>query len=175
MSEQNLTHNDNKLASNGNLTTGIILIAIGVGLLVFRLVSLEGLFPLVLGLGFTLAGILKRSAGLLVPGGIIGGAGLGIVVMENNWLAPMGSVDGGGAFLLVMSIGWFSITLLSKLFTDETQLWALIPASAMALIGGLVLMGERGLEILEVMGMYWPLILVGIGLWILIGWWKERK
>ncbi len=175
MSEQNLTHNDKKLASNGNLTTGIILIAIGVGLLVFRLVSLEGLFPLVLGLGFTLAGILKRSAGLLVPGGIIGGAGLGIVVMENNWLAPMGSVDGGGAFLLVMSIGWFGITLLSKLFTDETQVWALIPASAMALIGGLVLMGEQGLEILKVMGMYWPLILVGIGLWILIGWWKERK
>ena len=175
MSEQKLTTTETKSVSKDNFATGIILIAIGVGLLVFRLVSLEGFFPLAMGLIFILAGILKRSAGLIIPGGIIGGAGLGIVVMENNWLAPMGSVDGGGVFLLVMSLGWFSITILSKLFTDETQVWALIPATAMALIGGLVLMGEQGLEVLKVMGTYWPLILVAIGLWILFGWWKNRQ
>ena len=175
MSEQNLVNNETKQSAKGNLTTGIILIAIGVGLLVFRLISLEGIFPLVLGLGFTLAGILKRSAGLLIPGGIIGGAGLGILVMENNWLAPMGSVAGGGVFLLVMSLGWFGITLLSKLFTNETQVWALFPGAGMALIGGLVLMGEQGLKVLEVIGTYWPLILVAIGLRILYGWWKGRS
>lgn len=175
MSEQKLATPETKPVSKDNFTTGIILIAIGVGLLVFRLVSLEGFFPLALGLGFTIAGIMKRSAGLLIPGGIIGGAGLGIVVMENNWLAPMGSVAGGGVFLLVMSLGWFSITLLSKLFTNETQVWALFPGAGMALIGGLVMMGERGLKVLEIMGTYWPLILVAIGLWILYGWWKGRS
>ena len=175
MSEQSFTTNETKPAARGNLTTGVILIAIGVGLMVFRLVSMEGLFPLVLGLGFITAGILKRSAGLLIPGGIIGGAGLGIVVMENNWLASNGTTEGGGVFLLVMALGWFSITLLSKLFTSETQLWALIPGSVMALIGGLVMMGEQGLKVLEVLGTYWPLILVAIGAWILIGWWKGRR
>lgn len=174
MSEQNLTTTGPKPDSKGNLTTGIILIAIGLGLLIFRLASLEGFFPLALGLGFIMAGIVQRKAGLLIPGGIIGGAGLGIVVMENNWLAPMGSAAGGGVFLLVMSLGWFSITLLSKLFTDETQVWALFPGAGMALIGGLVLMGEQGLQILQVLGTYWPLILVAIGLWSLYGWWKGR-
>jgi hypothetical protein len=94
--------------------------------------------------------------------------------MESNWLAPMGSVNSGGIFLLVMSLGWFSITILSKLFTDDTQVWALIPATIMALIGGLVLMGEQGLRILQVLGNYWPLILVVIGLHILYRWWKAR-
>jgi hypothetical protein len=174
MSEQNVTTTVTK-STNGRLTTGIILIAIGLGLLVFRLVSLEEYLPLVLGLGLTIAGILRRKAGLIIPGGIIGGAGLGTVVMTNNWLAPMSSVAGGGVFLLVMSLGWFSITLLSKLFTDETQVWALFPGAGMALIGGLVLMGEQGLKVLEVMGAYWPLILVVIGLRILYQWWKARS
>ncbi len=174
MSEQNLITNETKPASKGSLTTGIILIAIGLGLLLSHLVSLEGYGPLVLGLGLIIAGILKREVGFLIPGGIIGGSGLGIVAMENNWLAPMGSEAGGGVFLLVMSLGWFSITLLSKLFTDKTQLWALFPATAMALIGGLVLMGEQGLKVLEVLGTYWPLILVAIGLRILYRWWKAR-
>jgi hypothetical protein len=174
MSEQKLTTTGTKPVSKDNLTTGIILIVIGVGLLIFRLVSLEGFFPLALGLIFIIAGILKRSAGLIIPGGIIGGAGLGTVAMMNNWLAPMGSAAGGGVFLLVMSLGWFSITLLSKLFTDETQVWALFPGAAMALIGGLVLMGEQGLRVLEVMGTYWPLILVAVGMWVLYGVWKNR-
>ncbi len=175
MSDQNITPIVTKPAAKGGFSTGIILVAIGLGLLATQLFSWAEFFPLVLGLGLITAGIWTRKAGLIIPGGIIGGAGLGMVVMENNWLAPMGSVAGGGVFLLAMSLGWFSITLLSKLFTDETQTWALFPGACRALIGGLVLMGEQGLVILKAIGTYWPLILVAVGLRILYRWNKNRS
>ncbi len=172
MSVQNVS---NKPAAKNGLTAGIILIGLGLGMLVSHWLSLDLFLPLGLGLIFTIAGILRRKAGLLIPGGIIGGTGLAILVMENNWLAPMGSVAGGGVFLLVMSLGWFGITLFSKVFTDDLQVWPLFPGAGMALIGGLVLMGEKGLKILEILGTYWPLALVAVGISILYRWWKDRK
>jgi hypothetical protein len=174
MSEQNVVA-INKPDRKGSLTTGIILITIGLGMLVSRWLPIDYLFPLALGLGFIIAGIFKRSAGLLIPGGIIGGVGLAILVMENNWFAPMGSVAGGGVFLVTMSLGWFAIIVLSRLFTAEPQTWPIFPGLAMALIGALVLMGERGLQILEIASAYWPLILVAVGLSILFRSWKERQ
>ncbi len=175
MSVQNVSNIVDRPAKKNGLTAGITLIVIGLGLLASQWFLLAQYIPLGLGLIFTIAGILNRKAGLLIPGGIIGGAGLGILVMTNNWFAPMGSVAGGGVFLLVMSLGWFGITLLSKLFTDDTQVWPLFPGACMALIGGLVLMGERGFQILEVIGAYWPLALVAAGLSILYRWWRDQK
>jgi hypothetical protein len=176
MTVQNLNETtNNPVDRKGKLTGGIILITIGLGLLIFQWVSLEMFFPLMIGLVFILAGILNRSAGLLIPGGIVGGVGLGIMAMENTWFAPVGTTEGGGIFLLAMSLGWFSIILLSKLFTDETQVWPVFPGGAMALIGGLILMGEAGLQILEVLGTFWPVILVVIGLSLLFNWWKSRE
>ncbi len=175
MTLQNATTTITKPARKGGLTTGIILITIGLGLLVSRWLPIDYLFPLALGLGFIIAGIARRSAGLLIPGGIIGGAGLATLVMENNWFAPMGSVAAGGVFLITMSLGWFAIIVLSKLFTADPQIWPIFPGLAMAIIGALVLMGERGLKILEIAGFYWPLILVAVGLSILYRWWKERR
>ncbi len=174
MSEQNFVVTTDKPARKNGLTAGIILIVIGLGLLVSRWLPIDYLFPLALGLGFIVAGIARRSAGLLIPGGIIGGAGLATLVMENNWFAPMGSVVSGGVFLITMSLGWFAIIVLSRFFTAEPQTWPIFPGLAMALIGALVLMGERGLQILEIAGIYWPLILVVIGLSILYRSWKER-
>ncbi len=174
MSDQNLIVSENKSTKNG-LTAGVILIVIGLGMLLFQLIDQPLLFPLALGTVFLAAGIVTRKAGLLVPGGIIGGVGLGALFIETGWLYPTGSVESGGVFLIAFSMGWFLITLLSKLFTSETQTWALIPGGIIAAIGGLVLMGQTGLGILEVAGRFWPVILVVIGLRIIYGWWKERK
>lgn len=173
MSEQ--TANTTTNSKKGSLTGGLILVGIGVGLLLSQLTHLEWLFPLALGLAFLIAGIMTRKAGLIIPGGIIGGVGLGVIAVDNAWFAPENSTASGGVFLLAFSIGWFLITVLSKLFTDETQIWALIPGGIMALIGTLVLMGEMGLKILEQIGFFWPVILIVIGLAILFGWWKERR
>lgn len=176
MSVENVNVKSTKTGdSKGKLVTGVILIAIGLGTMAMQWIPIGWIFPLVLGLGFITAGILTRKAGLLIPGGIIGGAGLGIVAMENNLFASMGSTESGGIFLVAMSLGWFSIILLSKLFTDETQVWPVFPGGAMLLIGGLVLMGEVGLKILEVLGTYWPVVLVAIGVWMLFKWQRQAK
>ncbi len=157
------------------LAGGILLTGIGLGLLIFQLVGLPELFPILLGVVFLVAGIVTRKAALIIPGGIIGGAGLGTLSTVYGWFYPTSSVEAGGVFLLLFSIGWFSITLFTFLFTNDHQIWPLIPGGVMVLIGGAVLMGERGLRILEIVGTFWPLILVIIGLSILWGWWKERK
>jgi len=174
MSEHNLSISENKPAKNG-LTAGVILVIIGLGMLLFQLIDRPLLFPLVLGSVFLAAGIITRKAGLLIPGGIIGGVGLGALLTQTSWLYPAGSVESGGVFLIAFSLGWFLITLLSKLFTSETQTWALIPGAIIAAIGGLVLMGQTGLGILEAAGRFWPVILVIIGLKIIYEWWKEQK
>jgi hypothetical protein len=159
----------------GILTGGVILITIGLGLLLFKWIALEMYFPLLLGLIFVMAGIVNRNAGFMIPGGIVGGVGLGVLAVESGWFAAQGTQESGGMFLLAMSIGWFAIILLTKLFTSETQVWPVFPGAAMALIGGLILLGESGLHILEMLGTYWPLILVAVGLSLLYKWWKSAR
>jgi hypothetical protein len=176
MSEQNVINTQSKNTdTKGALTAGIILVTIGLGLLIFNTFDIGMYFPLALGLVFLIAGIVTRNAGLLIPGGIIGGVGLGTISTVNGWFFPTNSVESGGVFLLFFALGWFLITLLSKLFTSDTQTWSMIPGSVMVVIGGLVLMGERGTNILMMMGKYWPVVLVVIGASILIGWWRDRK
>lgn len=175
MSQNNAFSNETKIGTKNSPTAGIILVGIGLGLLIFQVTNLAMYFPLVLGATFLAAGMLTRKAGLLIPGGIIGGVGLGAVAVDSDWFFPTGAVETGGVILVAMALGWFSITVLSKIFTSETQTWALIPGAIMAFIGGLILMGSNGLRILEIAGKYWPAILVLIGLAILFNWWKERK
>jgi hypothetical protein len=75
--------------------------------------------------------------------------------------------------MLAFAAGWFSIVLLSKVFTSEPQWWAIIPGSIMALIGAAVLgVGLAGTT-LEVLNYAWPLGLVALGIWIIVG--KRRE
>ncbi len=162
-------------APRKGLAGGIILVAVGLMLLAGQFFEL-GIWPiLALGLIFLLAGVLSHKAGLLIPGGILSGCGAAIIAIQNNWPYTEGTPESSGGFLLIFSLGWFAITLLSKLFTRDTQTWALIPGGIMALIGGLVLMGPTGLEILKVLGSYWPIILILIGGWTLYKVWRDRQ
>jgi hypothetical protein len=167
--------NSKPVAKKNSLAAGIILVAIGLGLLLFQIVGEATYFPLVLGGIFLVAGVATRKPGFIIPGGIISGVGLGAIATMNSWFYPTNSVESGGVFLLFFSIGWFAITLLTALFTAEKHTWALVPGTIMAGIGGLVLMGERGTKILETLGTYWPAILVIIGAAILIKAWRNNK
>jgi hypothetical protein len=157
------THADRR----NTVAAGIILIAAGAGLLFFQKFELFQYFMLVLGLGMTLLGILTRTAGWMIPGGIVGGIGLGIALLESPLTGTQPSVDEGGLFLMCMAAGFASITLFTKLFAGESHPWALIPAGVMAFIGGMVLLDEPGLKVLEVVGSYWPVTLILVGGYIL--------
>ena len=127
-----------------------------------------------LGALFLLAGILTREAGWIIPGGIVSGIGWGIVLIAGPRQLVEGDAE-GGLFMLAFAAGWASITLLTAIFTDETHWWALIPAAILALIGTAVLTGGIFMDILELAGKLWPLVLITIGIAILIGASKSRN
>jgi hypothetical protein len=149
------------------ISTALMLIGIGVFLIAAQVFDIGVLVLLGLGAAFTLWGILTRAAGLLIPGGILNGIGLGALTIEQ--LLP--NLDGdaeGGVFLLCFALGWASIALLSAIFTSDRQWWALVPATILALIGGAVLGGGIWARALELASDYWPLVLVVIGAWMLL-------
>lgn len=133
---------------NKNVGIGLGLIGIGAFLLLSNWLELGIFFVLGLGLVFLAWGLLTRTAGLLIPGGILSGIGAGIILLDG----PLVTVDDelrGGAFLIAFAIGWFSITLLSRWFTREPQWWALIPGSILGGIGAFVLLVNGPLQTLD--------------------------
>jgi hypothetical protein len=125
--------------------TGIVLVSVGLVLFAGQIFDL-GLWILpALAVGFIAAGIATRQAGWFIPGGILSGIALGGGLAEAKLVS--GDAE-GGIFLLSFALGWVSIHLLSQLFTRTAQRWALIPAGIMAIIGGAVLLGERGERLL---------------------------
>jgi len=175
MSQNNALTTENKPTTKHSLSSGLILVGIGAGLLLMQFIDMAMYIPILIALVFLVAGLVTRNAGLFIPSGIIGGVGLGVLSTVYSWFFPTNSVESGGVFLLFFASGWFSIPLLSRVFSRESNLWALIPGAVMAAIGGLILAGQQGLHFLEIAGKFWPVILMVIGLVILIGWWKEHK
>jgi hypothetical protein len=163
----NITHSTNRREA---MVGGTLLIAIGLLVLLAQNVQAEMLallFLPALGGLFLIAGIMGRQVGFIIPGGILMGIGLGTVFTQNPALAASETAQ-GGVFFIGFALGWFLITVLSKLFTNETQWWALIPGTIMALIGGALMLGGAALNLLEFAGRWWPLILVALGLAIIM-------
>ncbi len=149
---------------------GALLVAIGLLVLLAQNVQAETLgllFLPALGGLFLIAGIVGRQAGFIIPGGVLTGIGLGAIFTENPALAAT-KLAQGGVFFIGFALGWFLITVLSKLFTPNTQWWALIPGAIMVLIGGALMLGGTALNVLEFVGRWWPLILVALGLVIIV-------
>jgi hypothetical protein len=114
-----------------------------------------------IGALFMLSGILTRNEGLMVPGGILGGIGLGAYLVGGpfTWDSEL---QQGGVFLMAFALGWVSITVISALFAKRIT-WALIPAAILAAIGGALYFGGIFMDVLEVAGKLWPLAMVVAG------------
>jgi hypothetical protein len=158
----------------GQWVGGLFLIGLGLLFLLNQFTDLPGLenvaiyFVLVLGIIFLAWGVLSREAGLMVPGGILTGIGLGIALVAGPFAVASGD-RGGGIFMGAFALGWVLITIFTALFTDETMWWPLIPAAIMALVsGGLLVQGPFWVA-LEWVGKLWPLALILGGIAILFG------
>jgi len=154
-----------------NLIGGLILIALGTLALFnqfFEIPALENIaigFVAILGAIFLAAGVIKREAGFLIPGGILSGIGWGIILIAGPWFQRfVHSQAEGGIFMLAFAAGWVSITIFTALFAEETHWWALIPGGIMALIGGALFFQGGFLTALELLGSWWPLILIVMGI-----------
>lgn len=152
------------------LAGGLVLIAIGLLTLLgqLNLSAQIGMFFIpALAVIFLVGGLISRTFGLVIPGGILGGIGLGIALIEGP-LAGAAEPTRGAIFLLAFAAGWLLIALLSHFTASAFQWWPLIPASVLAAIGGLLLAGETGQQVLKVIGYAWPVVLIAVGAWIIL-------
>jgi hypothetical protein len=152
------------------LIAGIALIALGLLALLPQFVDLDNialLFLPALALVFLAWGLATRTLGLIIPGGILAGIGLGVYLMTEPF-ADLGGAVQPGVFLLAFSAGWALISLLSLATDEGFQWWPLIPGGIIGLVGLFLMMGEAGLQVLQLIGLAWPVALIGLGIYILL-------
>lgn len=152
------------------LIAGIALIVIGLLTLTAQAFDLNDFSLLVLptlAVIFLIWGLMTRTFGLIIPGGILGGLGLGTLLIELPWL-HLSDTTKGGVFLLTFAAGWVLITLLSFFTCARWQWWPLIPGGILAAIGGILLTGATGQKLLEALAYVWPIALILLGLYLLV-------
>jgi predicted membrane protein len=75
-------------------------------------------------------------------------------------------------FLVVFGLGWFLIVLLTAVFTNQTQWWALIPGGIIGFVGLAILFGGVFMKTLTAVSFLWPVVLIIVGVYVL---WKARQ
>ncbi len=157
--------------ARGRIFAGILLIAVGLlalAAIFFDISATLGLLILPgMGLAFVVWGLLSRESGLLIPGGILSGIGVGTLLITGPFQNSSGEVQ-GGIFMLAFAAGWFLIPILSQISTGDNHWWALIPGALMAIIGGGLLFGGVAFAVLQFLGRIWPVFLILGGLFLLL-------
>lgn len=144
----------------GQLVAGGVLVVLGIGLLALQFVEGFGdaVFFFFLG-GLFVAGYLyRRKFGLLIPGGILLGLGLGR-------LGEGGLFEGDGFGSIGLGIGFISIYVIALVYQRDSHWWPLIPGAVLVLRG----ISQNNAELDALLKIGWPLILVVVGLIVLAG------
>jgi hypothetical protein len=147
---------------------GVILILVGLGLLAARFFPawFDGLtWPwFIIGLGalFLLVGLLTREGGFLIPAAIVAGVG-GILL----WQTRTGDWD-SWAYMWTLIPGFIGFGMLIGGLIDPKMAPARSGAFILMLISliGFGLFGGLGMD-LELLR-YWPVLLIGLGVWFVI-------
>ena len=145
-----------------NTMPALVLIGLGVVLLMAQLTGVgpEAIVALI-GAGFLLAYAVSRQYGLLIPGGIMTGLGIGIIV-ETQAVGSRGE-----PVLLGLGLGFLAIYAVDAVVRRSDALWwPVIPGGILATLGVLIGTGREGW--LENAGTWWPAILIVIGGLILL-------
>jgi len=138
----------------GALTFGAVLVTVGAVLLAGRLnhVVAAGGPALWLGAGFPVWWIFSGNYGLLVPAGVLGGLGAGLMLGEAGFY--------GNAVALGLGAGFVAIYLLDLLRQRRrSSWWPLVPGAALIAMG--LLQNTTGWGGLGDLG--WPLFLIVAG------------
>jgi hypothetical protein len=141
---------------------GVILIALGALFFVVQLTDVgEQAVVAVIGGAFLVAYAFTRQYGFLVPGGIMTGLGLGIVLQNQ------GTLEEGGVVVIGLGAGFLSIYVIDLLVRGSSALWwPIIPGGILTAIG--VLIETNQTEILAELQWAWPLVLIAIGVIVLL-------
>lgn len=135
---------------------GVLLILLGGLLLAVTRTGLGGeVVPAAIGVAFLIAWAATRQYGLLVPGGILTGLGIGILAQEQS------GYDG----LVVLGLGLgFLLILLGD--PGAGRWWPLIPGGILTVIG-FVALADQGGWVGDV-ARWWPALLIVAGVWFLL-------
>lgn len=150
---------------------GVVLVIVGLFYLSDHFVpGLERFIPLFVGLALVGVFLLIRTRGALVPGGVLCGVGVGTIIATQP-----DSPYGGGAFLISVGGGFLVVSLLATMYQlREARIWPLVPGIVLVTLGVVILAANQGRAVLDVAVNWWPVLLVAIGAWVLVGAQRER-
>ncbi|MBM3129877.1 MAG: hypothetical protein FJ009_14790 [Chloroflexi bacterium] len=152
--------------NRARMIPGLILIVLGIAFLLGQYFEFgPALFLVLLGLVFLIPYVFTRSYGLLIPGCILAGIGIGLVFDR----PPLGTAI---AVPIGLGLGFIAIFVIHLIVARSSHWWPLIPGGILVLVG--VAEGVPQAQTLIEKG--WPLVLVLIGLLILAGqFWLSRR
>ncbi len=144
--------------NRSRLIPGLILIVLGIAFLLMQYFEFgPGLFLVLLGLVFLVPYVLTRSYGLLIPGCILVGIGIGLVFergFRTEITVPLG-----------LGLGFIAIYVVQLIVARGSHWWPLIPGGILVLTG----IAEGAPQAAMLLEKGWPLVLIAIGLAILVG------
>ena len=144
----------------GRLFAGAILVLLGLGLFAVQFVEGfgEALILFLIGGAFVAGYLYRRAYGLLIPGCILIGIGLGSL--------GEGTVFGVGDLSSIgLGLGFIAIYVIALVYQGESHWWPLIPGGILVLLG--LAAGSKAFE--QLLSVGWPLIIVFVGLILLAG------
>jgi hypothetical protein len=163
-------------SNRGGIVGGLILILLGLGFLVqqaFPDYFSGWLFLVGLALIFLVAYIATRQYGYLIPGCILMGLGIPLAVVQiqtsqMGWYVSSLSLDEGGLVVLGLGLGFVAIYVIDLLVSRGRPggWWPLIPGGIVTLAGLAIL--SQNEQWLDSIGMWWPVIFIIIGCWIIV-------
>jgi hypothetical protein len=153
-----ITKMDEKRQSS--LVAGSILILLGVGFFALRFMEGygEAMIFFLIGGAFMAGYLFRRSYGLLIPGGILLGLGLGSI--GESVFQSFGDISQIG-----LGVGFVSIYVIHLIYVGKSHWWPLIPGGILIVTG----LASASKDFERILSVGWPLMLIFAGLIILAG------
>jgi hypothetical protein len=173
MNTETQTNNKTNVSRlTGSLIGGVILVVLGLFALVEPRLDFDlGLYILpTLGIVFLAWGLVTRSNGLLIPGGILLGIGSGVLLSEGPF-SYLPENQNAGVIISAFACGWVLISLLSiavERNVRKMMWWPLIPAAVLGITGASMLQGGFFTTIVDILSVAWPVFMIAAGLYLIL-------
>ena len=139
---------------------GLVIAGIGLFFLAGQLEPDIGRFAtMFIGLALLAVFVVTREYGFLVPGSILTGIGIGIVLDS----AASGEAE-SGVMMLALAGGFLGIWVIGSIYRlPQNHWWPLIPGGILTIIGLVQISGTDVAETLRL----WPILLIILGAFVL--------
>ena len=157
--------------SRDRIVLAVILIIVGLGGIASQALEgrpdVGGWVVLLIGLTFLGAYVYSRKYGFLVPGGIMSGLGVGIILQQSLMVSGEQS---GGLVVLGLGLGFVAIWAIGSLLKAAGHHpWPLVPGVILSIVGGALLIGGQAVALLD----YWGIGVIILGVILLWRAWGE--